>query len=110
MQLLIDTPILIWFLEGNNSLSKSRRQIIANSSNNVFVSIASFWEMAIKISVVNERLPIRLLMLLSKLRLKTMRFYQSRPNTLCKFQLYPFITAIRLTELLLLNRKLKLYR
>ena len=41
MQLLIDTHILIWFLEGNNLLSKPRRQIIANSQNDVFVSIAS---------------------------------------------------------------------
>ena len=51
MRLLIDTHILIWFLEGNNLLSGSRRQIIANSQNNVFVSIASLWKMAIKISV-----------------------------------------------------------
>ena len=51
MRLLVDTHILIWFLEGNNLLSGSRRQIIANSQNNVFVSIASLWKMAIKISV-----------------------------------------------------------
>ena len=51
MRLLIDTHILIWFLEGNNLLSKSRRQIVADSQNDVFVSIASLWEIAIKISV-----------------------------------------------------------
>ncbi len=51
MRLLIDTHILIWFLEGNNLLSKSRRQIIADSQNDVFVSVASLWEIAIKISV-----------------------------------------------------------
>lgn len=41
MQLLIDTSVLIWFLEGSNLLSASRRQIIASPANNVFVSIAS---------------------------------------------------------------------
>ncbi len=51
MQLLIDTHILIWFFEGNKLLSKSRRQIIANPQNEIFVSIASLWEMAIKISL-----------------------------------------------------------
>jgi PIN domain nuclease of toxin-antitoxin system len=51
MQLLIDTHILIWFLEGNKSLSKPRRQIIANPQNDVFVSISSLWEIAIKISI-----------------------------------------------------------
>ncbi|CAN5267961.1 type II toxin-antitoxin system VapC family toxin [soil metagenome] len=50
MRLLIDTHILIWFLEGNKQL-KSRRQIIADPNNDIFVSIASLWEMAIKISL-----------------------------------------------------------
>lgn len=51
MRLLIDTHILIWFLEGNKLLSKQHRQIIANPQNDIFISIASLWEMAIKISV-----------------------------------------------------------
>ncbi len=51
MLLLLDTHILIWFLEGSKLLSKSRRQIISNPQNDVFVSIASLWETAIKISV-----------------------------------------------------------
>ena len=51
MQLLIDTHILIWFLEGNNLLLQPRRQIISNSQNEILVSIASVWEIAIKISI-----------------------------------------------------------
>jgi len=51
MQLLIDTHILIWFLEGNKLLPKLRRQIIAIPQNDIFVSIASLWEIAIKISI-----------------------------------------------------------
>ena len=51
MKLLIDTQILIWFLEGNKLLSQSRRQIIIDLHNDVFISIASLWEMAIKISI-----------------------------------------------------------
>jgi PIN domain nuclease of toxin-antitoxin system len=51
MQILIDTQILIWFLEGNNLLSPNRRQIIISSQNKIFVSIASLWEIAIKISI-----------------------------------------------------------
>lgn len=51
MRLLIDTHILIWFLEGNNSLLNSHQQIIANSSNEILLSIASLWEIAIKISI-----------------------------------------------------------
>jgi PIN domain nuclease of toxin-antitoxin system len=51
MRFLLDSHILLWFLEGNKLLTKSRRQIIANSQNDVFVSIASLWETAVKISL-----------------------------------------------------------
>ena len=51
MRLLVDTHILLWFLEGNTSLSAAHRQIIAEPQNDVFVSIASLWETAIKISI-----------------------------------------------------------
>lgn len=51
MELLIDTHILIWFLEGNKLLSKPRRQIIADPHNDIFISISSLWEIAIKISI-----------------------------------------------------------
>lgn len=51
MRLLIDTHILIWFLEGNRSLSNSHQQIITDSQNEVLISIASLWEIAIKISI-----------------------------------------------------------
>lgn len=51
MRLLIDTHILIYFLEGNSSLADSHRQIIVDSENEVLLSVASLWEMAIKISI-----------------------------------------------------------
>jgi PIN domain nuclease of toxin-antitoxin system len=50
MRLLVDTHILIWFLEGNPSLTQPRQQLIIDSDNEVFVSIACLWEIAIKIS------------------------------------------------------------
>lgn len=51
MRYLIDTHILIWFLEGDNMLSKSNRQLITDSRNDIFVSIVSLWEIAVKISI-----------------------------------------------------------
>lgn len=50
MNLLLDTHTLIWFLNGDeNNLSAKARQLITNSANSCYVSIASLWEMAIKI-------------------------------------------------------------
>lgn len=51
MNLLLDTHTLIWFLEGDESLSSVARKQIENTSNTNFVSVASFWEIAIKVSL-----------------------------------------------------------
>jgi len=50
MNLLLDTHTLIWFLNGNETdLSAKAKRLIADSANTSYVSIASLWEMAIKI-------------------------------------------------------------
>ncbi len=50
MNLLLDTHTLIWFLNGNETdLSVKAKRLIADSANVSYVSIASIWEMAIKI-------------------------------------------------------------
>jgi len=51
MRFLIDTHILLWYLEGDKALSAERRELIEDLSNEVFISIASLWEMAIKVSL-----------------------------------------------------------
>ncbi len=51
MRILIDTHILIWHLEGDEQLSPDRRLLITDPENVIFVSIASFWEVAIKSSL-----------------------------------------------------------
>lgn len=51
MKLLLDTHALIWFSEDDPQLSQPARQAIENETNEVFLSIASFWEMAIKVSI-----------------------------------------------------------
>ncbi len=48
---LLDTHALIWFLDGDDSLSKTARKAIENTRSVNFVSIASLWEIAIKVSL-----------------------------------------------------------
>ncbi|MFN3650987.1 MAG: type II toxin-antitoxin system VapC family toxin [Armatimonadota bacterium] len=58
MRLLLDTHALLWFALGDGRLSAVARQQIAAPDNQVLVSPASYWEIAIKISlgkyVLNE--------------------------------------------------------
>ena len=51
MKLLLDTHILLWYLEGHASLPEAQRLMIEDRRNQVFVSVASLWEMTIKISI-----------------------------------------------------------
>ena len=51
MKFLLDTHILIWSLQNNNHLSQQIRDIINNIDNEIYVSAASIWEIAIKSSI-----------------------------------------------------------
>lgn len=48
MNLLLDTHILLWWLDDSPELSASAREAIASGDNPVFVSAATVWEIAIK--------------------------------------------------------------
>jgi PIN domain nuclease of toxin-antitoxin system len=51
VNLLLDTHSFIWFVEDSPSLSAQARALIQEPTNAVFFSMASVWEMAIKISL-----------------------------------------------------------
>lgn len=48
LRLLLDTHVLLWALAGHSRLTPGTRTTIANPRNEVFVSAATFWEIAIK--------------------------------------------------------------
>jgi PIN domain nuclease of toxin-antitoxin system len=51
MRLLLDTHSFLWFISGNPQISSSARMLIEDVSNQPFLSVASLWEMAIKMSL-----------------------------------------------------------
>ena len=58
MNLLLDTHAFLWFSEDSPNLSKNSKSLIENSENNCLISIASLWEMAIKISLGKLKIKI----------------------------------------------------
>ncbi len=56
MKLLLDTHTFIWFVEGSKSLTTTARKAIDNSNNTSYVSIASLWEMSIKVGLKKLKL------------------------------------------------------
>jgi PIN domain nuclease of toxin-antitoxin system len=51
MRLLLDTHAFLWSVENSPSLSASARAAIADAGNEKLLSIASLWEIAIKVSI-----------------------------------------------------------
>ncbi len=51
MKYLIDTHILIWYMEGNAKLKDTEITIIDNPENLIYISNVSLWEMTIKSSL-----------------------------------------------------------
>jgi PIN domain nuclease of toxin-antitoxin system len=51
MNLLLDTHVLLWWLDDHQALGEEARAAIRDAHNLVFVSAASAWEIAIKRSL-----------------------------------------------------------
>ncbi len=60
MRLLLDTHAVIWYAEDKPSLSKKARAAIDNENSELFISMASIWEMNIKAGAgkLNLEVPI----------------------------------------------------
>lgn len=51
MDYLLDTHAFLWFINGSDNLSQKAREAIEDVNRVKYVSIISFWEIAIKISL-----------------------------------------------------------
>jgi len=57
MNLLLDTHVLLWWLNGHPSLSKKSQSAIADGKNLVFVSAVVVWEIRIKEALGKLEIP-----------------------------------------------------
>ncbi len=55
MRLLLDTHIALWAVTDDPRLSDIARKLISDKANQVFVSVATLWEISIKFSFGRER-------------------------------------------------------
>ncbi|MBF0365233.1 MAG: type II toxin-antitoxin system VapC family toxin [Oligoflexia bacterium] len=60
MNFLLDTHALLWISNNSKELSKRLKKDFKNRENDFFISIASLWEMTIKISLKKLELPCSL--------------------------------------------------
>lgn len=51
MNFLLDTHTFLWYLQDSNQLSDKAAELLEDSSNSLWLSIASLWEMSIKLGL-----------------------------------------------------------
>jgi PIN domain nuclease of toxin-antitoxin system len=56
MRLLLDTQVFLWFIEADPRLSTHAANVIGDPDNGRYLSVASVWEIAIKVKIGKLRL------------------------------------------------------
>jgi PIN domain nuclease of toxin-antitoxin system len=57
MRVLLDTHVFLWWNDGNSQLSKKAHRILSDPANTLVLSVASAWEIAIKVQSGKLRIP-----------------------------------------------------
>ena len=57
MKLLLDTHVLLWWLDDSPSLSEDARRALADGGNPAFISAAAIWEISIKCAIGKLKVP-----------------------------------------------------
>jgi PIN domain nuclease of toxin-antitoxin system len=91
MNVLLDTHAIIWFIEGDSSPSKKAREIIVDRGNEVSVSMASFYEMAIKLKIKKLELKDNLKPFLEKVKAENINILPLTENHLTAYDTVPLI-------------------
>ena len=89
MKSLLDTHTLIWFLNGDSVISEKARLEIENKEAN-YVSIASVWEIAIKISIGKLDLKYSFEKFLSRIQLYSFKILPVSAADALTVSLMPF--------------------
>lgn len=92
MRLLLDTHALIWFIEGDNSLSYVSLTFIEDPENRIFVSMTTFYEMAIKLKLGKLDLTTSLEDFYQKTIAQKITVLPISENHVFEYQNVPFIT------------------
>ncbi len=91
MNLLLDTHAFLWIVSGDKRLSRKAKKLYLDKSNEVYLSAASIWEMAIKISLGRLTLedPLENFIAMHALG-NGMKILEIRPKHLYKIEDLPF--------------------
>lgn len=88
---LLDTNALIWTLSDPEKLSNPAKDVITNSENKLFISIASLWEITIKQSIGKLDLEGDVLDIVEECEREGINILSIQPQHLKKLEQLPLI-------------------
>jgi PIN domain nuclease of toxin-antitoxin system len=90
MKYLLDTNALLWALENNPLLTKKAKNTIVNDRNDIYVSIVSLWEIAIKLSIGKLELTKTLDEIIDEMSMQFLHILPISVDAVRKIQTLPF--------------------
>jgi PIN domain nuclease of toxin-antitoxin system len=103
MRYLLDTHVVLWWLTEPDKIQTKAKKIIRNRANEIFVSSATFLEMAIKKSIGRLTLPHNLLEIIA---MEGFKILPIMPDECIGVADLPMIHADPFDRLLILQAKL----
>lgn len=103
MKYLLDTHVVLWWLTEPEKIHTKARKIIQDRSNEIFISGASFWEIAIKKSIGRLTLPHNLL---ETIAIESFKILPIMPEECIGVADLPMLHADPFDRLLVLQAKL----
>jgi PIN domain nuclease of toxin-antitoxin system len=111
MDNLLDSHTLIWFINGDSELSDKAREEIGNNPAGNFVSIASLWEIAIKICITKLELKTSFVDFIDKIDLNSFQILPITPFDTFTVSSLPFFHRDPFDRMIIaqaLNQNLKI--
>jgi len=91
MRILLDTHVLLWYLEGDERLTRSQRDLILDARNEILVSVASLWEIAIKTSIGKLAITRSMTEIFTQLQAQSIDILQIEPGHILQVASLPFL-------------------
>ncbi len=70
MNYILDTHVFLWYILSDNNLSQKHLEIIQNTQNTIYLSVASVWEVTVKQNIGKLELPEKAAFYLPQQRIK----------------------------------------
>ena len=115
MNLLLDTHVLLWWLDDNPTLSKRARSAITDGKNLVLVSAVVIWEIKIKQALGKLKIPLNFRKVLEEQPFKSLGVTAEHANAIGELPLHhrdPFdrmlVAQAKTESLTLVTRDIRL--